>query len=185
MILPIYLYGSPVLRVKTEDFDAAGYPDLKKVIGDMFDTLNHAGGVGLAAPQVGLSLRMFIVDLTPLEDEFPEGTPLKRVFINPHIYELSEEEEKMDEGCLSLPGLSEDVWRSSEIRIRYQDENLVEHDEKVEGYFARILQHEYDHLDGIVYVDRIAPLRKQLIKSKLAALAKGKYEAKYRCKLGK
>lgn len=185
MILPIYLYGSPVLRVETEDFDAANYPGLQQLIADMFETMENADGVGLAAPQVGLPLRLFTVDLTPLEDEFPAGTPLKRVFINPHIYERDGEEEKMKEGCLSLPGLNEEVLRPGRIRIRYQDENLQEHDQEIEGYLARVIQHEYDHVDGIMFVDRISPLRKNLIKSKLAAFAKGKHNAAYRCKLGK
>ncbi len=185
MIRPIYLYGSPVLRVNTEEFDAAARADLPELLRDMFETLDAADGVGLAAPQIGLPLRLFVIDLMPLEDELPPGTPLRQVFINPQIYERGGEQEPMDEGCLSLPGLNEEVLRPGRIKIRYQDEHLNPHDEAMEGYLARVIQHEYDHVDGIMFVDRVSPLRKQLIKSKLAAFAKGKYEAHYLCKLGK
>lgn len=185
MIRPIYLYGSPVLRIKTEHFDPTTRADLPDILRDMFDTLDRADGVGLAAPQIGLSLRLFVVDLSPIEEEVPPGTPLRQVFINPEIYERGGELAAMDEGCLSLPGLNEEVLRAARIKIRYRDETGTPHDREMEGYLARVIQHEYDHVDGLMFVDRVSPLRKQLIKSKLAALAKGKYEAHYTCKLGK
>lgn len=185
MILPIYIYGSPVLREVAKDIDAANYPGLQKLIADMFETMVEADGVGLAAPQVGLPIRLFCIDLTPVADEIPAGMPLKQVFINAEIYERSGDEVKMGEGCLSLPGLNEDVVRPSKVRIRYLDENLKERDEEFDGYPARVVQHEYDHIDGMVFTDRVAPLRKNLIKSKLAAFTKGKYRASYRCKLAK
>lgn len=185
MILPIYIYGSPVLREVAKDIDTANYPNLQKLIADMFETMVDADGVGLAAPQVGLPIRLFCIDLTPVAEDVPAGMPLRQVFINAEIYERSGDEVKMGEGCLSLPGLNEDVVRPSKIRIRYVDENLKERDEEFDGYPARVIQHEYDHIDGIVFTDRVAPLRKNLIKSKLTAFTKGKYRASYRCKLAK
>ena len=185
MILPIYIYGSPVLREEAQDIDVNSYPNLKELISNMFETMEEADGVGLAAPQVGLPIRLFCIDLTPVADEVPQGMPLKQVFINAHIYERSGAEVKMGEGCLSLPGLNEDVVRPSQIRIRYIDENLKERDEAFDGFPARVVQHEYDHIDGIVFTDRIAPIHKNLIRSKLAAFTKGKWRAAYRCKLGK
>lgn len=185
MILPIYIYGSPVLREAAKDIDAANYPDLQKLIANMFETMVEADGVGLAAPQVGLPIRLFCIDLTPVAEDVPTGMPLKQVFINAEIYERDGAEVKMNEGCLSLPGLNEDVVRPSKIRIRYLDENLNQRDEEFDGYPSRVIQHEYDHTDGMVFTDRVAPIRKNLIKSKLAAFAKGKYRASYRCKLVK
>lgn len=185
MILPIYIYGSPVLREVAKDIDPATYPNLNGLIGDMFETMSGADGVGLAAPQIGLPIRLFCIDLTPVAKEVPKGMPLKQVFINARIYERSEEEVKMNEGCLSLPGLNEDVVRPARIRIRYLDEKLTPRDETFDGYPARVIQHEYDHIDGVVFTDRVAPIRKNLIKSKLGALTKGKYRAGYRCKVAK
>lgn len=185
MILPIYIYGSPVLREVAQDIDAAAYPNLQELISDMFETMSDADGVGLAAPQVGLPIRLFCIDLTPVAEEVPKGMPLKQVFINAEIYERGGANVKMGEGCLSLPGLNEDVMRPSKIRIRYLDENLKERDEEFDGYPARVIQHEYDHIDGIVFTDRVAPIRKNLIRSKLAAFTKGKFRAAYRCKLAR
>ena len=185
MILPIYVYGSSVLREVAQDIDAATYPNLKELIDNMFETMFEADGVGLAAPQVGLPIRLFCIDLTPVAKEVPKGMPLKQVFINAEIYERSGAEVKMGEGCLSLPGLNEDVVRPSKIRIRYLDEKLQPRDEEFDGSPARVIQHESDPSDGIVFTDRVAPIRKNLIKSKLQAFTKGKYRAAYRCKLGK
>lgn len=185
MILPIYLYGSPVLREMCQDIDPNNFPELPQIIGDMFETMEYAEGVGLAAPQIGRPIRLFCIDLTPYEEDFEAGTQLKRVFLNAHIYERSDDAVKHGEGCLSLPGLNEDVMRPSRIKIKYLDENLVAHDQEYDDFMARVIQHEYDHIDGLMFVDRVAPLRKNLIKSKLASFAKGIYRAKYRCKLGK
>ena len=147
-------------------------PKIKQLIQDMFDTMYDAYGVGLAAPQVGILKQVVVIDTT---GEDPH------VLINPEIIETSGSQTG-DEGCLSLPGLNESVNRPSRIKIRYVDENFVEHDEEYDGFAARVIQHEYDHLDGIMFVDRLSPLRKTLIKGKLTSMSKGKYRADYRCK---
>lgn len=179
MLLPIYLYGQPVLR-KTAETVTDSYPDLKAVIEDMFVTLSNAQGVGLAAPQVGLALRMFVIDATPVADDYPECTGFRRCMINPEILERSEEIVAGDEGCLSIPGIYESVSRSEWIVVKYVDENLEEHIEKVTGWAARVVQHEYDHLDGKVFIDRISLIRKQLIKGKLSQILKGKARCAYK-----
>ena len=160
----------------------ADYPDLKKLIDDMFLTLEEASGVGLAAPQIGKNIRLFIVDCTPWADEDESLADFKRVFINAEIYERSEETDLFNEGCLSLPGLHEDVRRPVAIRMRYLDENFVEHDEEFDGYPARVIQHEYDHLEGKVFTDRLSALRRNLLKGKMTKLANGKYRCAYKTK---
>ena len=185
MIYPIYIYGSGVLRKDAEDIPA-DYPGLKELCEDMFETMYDSDGVGLAAPQIGKSIRLFVIDASPFaEDDEPELKDFRKIFINARIYERFGEEVPFNEGCLSLPGIREDVMRPSKIKIRYMDENFTEHDEEYEGTAARIIQHEYDHLDGKMFVDRLSPLRKTLIKSKLTKLSKGNYKASYRCKLVK
>lgn len=181
MILPIYLYGQPVLRKETKEIDK-DYPNLKELIDNMFETMYNAEGIGLAAPQVGLDIRMFIVDLEPLADDEPKYAGFKKVFINPRIIEEKGEMVKMNEGCLSLPGLSEAVERESTIRIQYLDENFNAHDEEYTDFFARCIQHEYDHIEGVLFIDHISPIRKQLIKSKLNNMLKGKVGCHYRTK---
>ena len=181
MILPIVVYGSPILRAANEEIDAS-WPDAKKFIDDMFATMYAAEGVGLAAPQVGRNVRVFVVDVTPWADEEPELADFRRVFINPEIYERSSEESFYNEGCLSLPNLHEDVSRPVSIRMRYLDENFRPRDEEFTGRAARVIQHEYDHLEGVVFTDRLSPLRRTLLKSKLAGFTKGKYKASYRTK---
>ncbi|MCI7576061.1 MAG: peptide deformylase [Bacteroidales bacterium] len=181
MILPIYLYGQPVLRRATEDIDAA-YPNLKELISNMYETLEQAEGCGLAAPQIGLSIRLFIVDGTELAEDYPECAGFKQAFINPEIIGTSEETVCYAEGCLSLPGISETVVRPEKIRIRYQDEHFQEHEEEFGGFAARIIQHEYDHLEGNVFTDKISPIRRQFVKGKLTNIAKGKTSARYRTK---
>ena len=181
MILPIYLYGQPVLRKETREI-AADYPNLKELIDNMFETMYNAEGIGLAAPQVGLDIRMFVVDLEPLAEDNPAFSGFKKVFINPKIVEFSGETVKMEEGCLSLPGLSESVERKEKIRIQYLDENFVAHDEEYEGFFARCIQHEYDHIEATLFVDRISAIRKQLIKNKLNNFIKGKVNCRYKVK---
>ncbi len=181
MILPIYLYGQPALRRETEEI-TPDYPELQQLISDMWETLSQADGCGLAAPQVGHSIRLFIVDGTALAEDYPECADFKKVFINPEIIEESEEECAFAEGCLSLPGISETVIRPSAVKIIYQDENFVEHEETYTGFCARIIQHEYDHLEAHVFTDRISPLRRQFVKGKLANIAKGKTTARYRVK---
>lgn len=181
MILPIYLYGQPVLRKVAEDI-TPDYPELKSLIESMFDTMHQAEGIGLAAPQVGLAIRLVVVDLDVLSEDFPEFKDFRRVYINAHIIETSDETDTMEEGCLSLPGIHEKVTRSSRIHVQYLDENFVEHDEWVEGYLARVMQHEFDHLEGKVFSDRISMLRRQMNKTKLGNLAKGKVVCGYKTK---
>lgn len=181
MILPIYLYGQPVLRRETSEVPK-DYPELKKLVADMFETLTQADGCGLAAPQIGLSLRMFVVDGTVLGEDYPECQTFKKAFINPEIIEESEETISYSEGCLSLPGISENVIRPVAVKVRYQDEDFQVHEELLEGFDARIFQHEFDHIEGNVFTDKISPLRRQFVKNKLANIAKGKTMARYKCK---
>ena len=181
MIYPIVIYGSQTLRNVSQDITPE-YPELKKLIDDMFLTLEEASGVGLAAPQIGKNIRLFIVDCTPWADEDESLADFKRVFINAEIYERSEETDLFNEGCLSLPGLHEDVRRPGAIRMRYFDENFVEHDEEFDGYPARVIQHEYDHLEGKVFTDRLSALRRNLLKGKMTKLANGKYRCAYKTK---
>lgn len=182
MILPIYIYGQPVLRKESADIEK-DYPNLKELLANMFETMEEANGVGLAAPQIGLNIRVVVIDLDVLSEDFPEYKGFKKGFINPHIIEYDETNtESLEEGCLSLPGIQEKVTRPTRIHVQYLDEDLNEHDEWVEGYLARVMQHEFDHLDAKMFIDRISPLRKQLIKSKLKALLQGRYRCSYRTK---
>lgn len=181
MILPIYLYGQSVLRKEAEDITPE-YPELKSLIENMFETMDHAEGIGLAAPQIGLAIRLVVVNLDPLTEDFPEFKDFRKVYINAHIIETSDETESMEEGCLSLPGIHEKVNRPSRIHVQYLDENFVEHDEWVDGFLARVMQHEFDHLEGKVFVDRLSPLRRQMNKNRLSNMAKGKVECTYKTK---
>jgi len=179
MIYPIVVYGHPVLRKTAEDIDR-DFPDLKILIEDLFETMYYSDGLGLAAPQIGKSIRIFIVDGKALAEDDPELADFRKVFINAHITEKSGELLLMSEGCLSIPNLREEVNREAHIKIEYYDENWEFHDEEYNGFKARVIQHEYDHLDGIMFTDRVSPLRKRLIKSKLTAISKGKFDAEYR-----
>lgn len=181
MIYPIVIYGSQILRNQCEEI-GPDYPDFEKLVEDMFLTLAEAEGVGLAAPQIGKNIRLFIVDCTPWGKEEEECRDYKRVFVNPEIYAASEQTELFNEGCLSIPGLHEDVRRPVAIKIRYLDENFAPHDEEIDGLRARVIQHEYDHLEGVVFTDRLSPLRRNLLKSKLQNMAKGKYRCSYKTK---
>ena len=180
MIYPVTVYGDPILRKKTEPI-TKDFKDLKGFIQNMFDTMYSSDGVGLAAPQVGQAIRIFIIDSTSTDDEEPEG--MKKVFINPQILEKFGDEWVMNEGCLSLPEIREDVQRPESIRIKYLDEDFNEHDETYSGFNSRVIQHEYDHLDGILFVDYLNPLRKRILKTKLTAISKGKVIPKYRIKV--
>ncbi|MDR3218126.1 MAG: peptide deformylase [Dysgonamonadaceae bacterium] len=181
MILPIFLYGHPVLRKVTKDIPL-DYPNLKTLLDNMFETMYNAEGVGLAAPQIGLEDRILVIDLSPLADEDPSFMHFKKVFINAHIIEKEGEEASIEEGCLSIPTIHEKVSRKNSIRIRYLDENLQPHDEVYEGYKARVIQHEYDHLEGIMFVDLIPGIRKQIIRSKLNKIMKGDVNCSYKIK---
>ena len=179
MIYPIVVYGHPILRKVAVEIDK-DYPGLSQLISDMFDTMYYSEGLGLAAPQIGKSIRLFVIDGKPAAEDEPALAEFKRTFINAHITERRGDLVPMTEGCLSIPNLREEVLRESRVRINYYDENWEYHDEVFEGYKARIIQHEYDHLDGIMFTDKVNPLRKRLIKSKLTAISKGRFEAEYK-----
>lgn len=181
MILPIYLYGQPVLRKEAEALSAS-YPELKQLEADMFETMYHAEGVGLAAPQVGLSIRLLVIDADVLAEDYPECKGFKRTMINPVFLEKSEETISLDEGCLSLPGIHEKVARSKRIRVRYFDTDFQAHEETLEGFAARVVQHECEHLAGHVFIDNISAIRRQLNKSKLNNIIKGTARCAYRAK---
>ena len=182
MVLPIYIFGQPVLRKVAEDIPT-DYPDLEQFLTDMWDTLAESEGIGLAAPQVGKSIRVVVIDLDVLSEDMPEYKGFRHVYINPHILEYDDSEtDSLEEGCLSLPAIHEKVTRPKRIRVQWLDEKFDQHEEWVEGYLARVMQHEFDHLEGKVFVDRVSPLRKQLIKSKLKALTQGRYRCGYKTK---
>tara|TARA_R110001592_G_scaffold237306_12_gene496425 strand:- start:25240 stop:25836 length:597 start_codon:yes stop_codon:yes gene_type:complete len=190
MILPIVAYGHPVLRKKANDIEK-DYDGLDKLIANMFETMYEAEGVGLAAPQIGKSIRLFVIDATPFaeageDDDESEVDPtlkdFKKVFINAEIIEEDGEPWAMKEGCLSIPDIREDVVREANILMRWYDENWVEHEERFEGFAARVIQHEYDHIEGILFTDKINPLRRNLLKGKLNGISKGKVSAHYKMK---
>ncbi len=182
MILPIYTYGNAVLRKKTEQI-RADYPELKTLINNMFETMIHADGVGLAAPQIGLAIRLLVIDLAPLAEDNPELGTFKIVMINPEILERSEEVIAGEEGCLSIPGIHETVIRAVQIKIKYFDSDFQEHTEVYKDYIARVVQHEYDHLEGHLFTDRVTPIRRQLLKSRLTNIIKGKTSCSYKVKI--
>lgn len=179
MIYPIVLYGDPVLRKPTEDVEPG--TDLKLLIQDMYETMKHAQGIGLAAPQIGKSIRLFVVDGTVLEDE-PSMEDFRQAFINPVIVEELGENWEYEEGCLSIPNIRESVSRREKLRIRYFDEDWNEKEEDFYGLKARIIQHEYDHIEGKLFIDYLTPLKKRLLKSKLSDISKGKVDTEYRIK---
>ncbi len=188
MVLPIVAYGDPVLKKRGADIEEIT-PEIKELIANMFETMNNASGVGLAAPQVGESKRLFIVDASPFadddeleEDEKARLLKFKKVFINPTIYEEDGEEWAFEEGCLSIPDIREDVTRKPLIRIRYRNEEFEEVDEEVDGLAARVIQHEYDHIEGILFTDHLNPFKKRRLKKKLMAIAKGAVDVKYKMK---
>jgi len=181
MILPIYLYGNPILRKVTKDI-SPDYPNLKTLLDNMFETMRKADGVGLAAPQIGLEDRILVIDLSSQAKDDPSFMNFKRVFINARIIECDGEEANVEEGCLSVPTIHENVLRKNRIRIQYLDENLQPRDEVYEGFKARVIQHECDHLDGVVFVDRISGIRKQMIRSKLNRIIKGEVDCSYKVK---
>ncbi|MCU0462183.1 MAG: peptide deformylase [Bacteroidales bacterium] len=179
MTYPIVVYGHQILRKVAVEIQR-DYPGLQQLVNDLFETMYKSEGMGLAAPQIGKSIRIFVIDGVPLADEEPELANFKRVFINAKIIEKSGELKLMTEGCLSIPHLREEVNREGHIRITYYDENWEFHDEVYDGYRARIIQHEYDHLDGILFTDKVNPLRRRLLKSKLLAISKGRFETDYK-----
>lgn len=188
MILPIVAYGSPVLKKKAVEI-SKDYPNLEELIDNMFETMYNANGVGLAAPQIGLSIRLFVIDAKPFsqdesltESEVKELQDFKRVFINPKIIEEKGVEWDFNEGCLSIPDVHEDIFRKPEIKIEYQDQNFDTKIETLSGLPARVVQHEYDHIEGILFTDRISNLKKRLIKSRLTNITKGNIDVGYKMK---
>ena len=179
MILPILSFGSPVLRSRCNDI-SSDYPDLDVLLSDMWETMYAAKGVGLAAPQIDRKIRLFLVDTTPFFEEEEEGTPVKKVFINPRIMNEEGDLWLFNEGCLSIPDIREDVKRKPIITIEYFDENFTKHIETFDGLTARVIQHEYDHVDGVLFIDKISPLRRRMIKSKLIDISKGRVNVNYR-----
>lgn len=182
MIYPITVYGDPLLRQIAKPIDK-DFEELPKLLEDMFETMYFSDGVGLAAPQIGKSIRIFVIDASSAAEDEPALEGFKKAFINPEIIELSGDEWAFNEGCLSVPEIREDIIRPETVRIKYLDENFVEHDETYSGFASRVIQHEYDHLEGKLFVDKVNPLKKRLLKSKLIAISKGKVATKYRQKL--
>ena len=186
MILPVVAYGDPVLKKKAKNITPE-YPNLDTLLENMYETMYGASGVGLAAPQIGLAVRIFLVDTAPFagdesftEEEQKELEGFKKTFINAEILEEEGEEWAFSEGCLSIPGINEDVFRQPKVTIKYQDENFKEYTETYEGLIARVIQHEYDHIEGILFTDKLSSLKKRLIKGKLANISKGKCSPEYR-----
>lgn len=177
MIYPIVMYGDPVLRQRAKDIEPG--TDLKQLIADMVDTMHAASGIGLAAPQIGKSIRLFVVDGSGLEDE-PGMEDFKKAFINPQILDETGTPWEFEEGCLSIPNIREKINRKEKLRIRYFDEEWKEHEEEYDGMKARIIQHEYDHIEGKLFVDYLTPFKKRLLKGKLADISKGKVDTEYR-----
>ncbi|MBC7389576.1 MAG: peptide deformylase [Opitutaceae bacterium] len=181
MIYPIVVYGDPVLKKKATNFSVEDKEKVAKIIADMFETMYNAHGVGLAAPQVGISKRLFVVDGEPLDEKECKG--FKKVFINPVITSEYGKEWEFEEGCLSIPGLREFVSRPETLTILYLDENWNQHTQEFSGMKARIIQHEYDHIEGILFTDKLSGFKKRLIQGKLTKISKGETDANYRVKV--
>ena len=187
MILPIVAYGNPILRKVCEDI-TPDYPELAKLIADMWETMYESNGVGIAAPQVNRAIRLFVVDTEQIVEnfdeqdkrEYPNEKPVKRVFINAHKVEETGEPWVYNEGCLSIPKIREDVRRAKRVRIRYMDENFNEHEEEFDGITARVILHEYDHIEGKLFIDYVPSLKKRLLKKKLDDISNGKVRVDYR-----
>ena len=190
MILPIIGYGAKVLKIKAKEIPV-DYPELNKLISDMYETMYDASGVGLAAPQIGKSIRLFVIDTSPFDsDDFEQNSgfevkSVKKTFINPVMIDEFGENASFEEGCLSIPNIREHINRKSEITIKYQDENFVDHKETFSGILARVIQHEYDHLEGTLFTDKISPFKKKLIKGKLNNIMIGKVSVDYKMKFFK
>ena len=185
MILPIYAYGQPVLKKVGVEI-TKDYPEIDQLISNMFETMYNASGVGLAAPQIGLSIRLFIADSTQMESEKdPAFKGIKKAFINAQIIEETGDEWAYEEGCLSIPKINGEVVRPSIIKLKYMDENFVEHIEEFDGLNARVIQHEYDHIEGILFTTLLKPIKRSLIKNKLEKIKKGKVNTDYRMRFVK
>ena len=184
MIYPIVAYGHPILKKVSQPI-TEDYPGLQQLIVDLFETMYKADGVGLAAPQINMSIRIFVIDADPFKEKYPEGAGFKKVFINPQVIEFDGESWFFNEGCLSVPDIHEDVARQKKVRLHYFDENFVKHDEWFDGVCSRVIQHEYDHLEGKVFVDRLSSISKLLLKRKLNDIRTGHVDTPYRMILPK
>jgi len=182
MKFPIIAYGDPVLRRVATAIDPAEYPHIKELVANLFETMYAAHGVGLAAPQVGLSMRLFVIDASPFGEDDPSLKGLKKAFINARILEEKGEEWPFNEGCLSIPDIREDVHRQQTVHLSYYDEDWKHHEESFSGMAARIIQHEYDHIEGKLFIDKLSPLRKRLISKKLTDISKGIVDVDYKMK---
>lgn len=181
MLLPIYAYGHPVLRKKAEEIDT-DYPELSQFIANMWETMYHAEGVGLAAPQVGRAIRLFIIDTLQLEEKGKDVAGFKKVFINAQKVEEKGKIWAYEEGCLSIPDIRGDVDRLDTLTLRYMDENFVEYTETFNGINARVIQHEYDHTEGILFLEYLKPVKKAMIRGRLENIRKGKVKVEYKMK---
>ena len=186
MILPIVAFGAPILRKKCVDITPE-YPELETLLANMWETMYEASGVGLAAPQINKAIRLFLIDTSPFveDEEETEEVIVKQTFINAKIIEEKGEDWDFNEGCLSIPNIREDVTRKSTITIEYMDENFKKHTETYDGLIARVIQHEYDHVDGILFTDKISALRKRMIKGKLLDISKGNINTTYKMKFAR
>lgn len=185
MILPVYAYGQPVLKKMGEDI-TPDYPELAQLIANMWETMYHAEGVGLAAPQIGLAIRLFVIDTIQMKSSQEKGdTGIKQVFINAHKITESGEPWPYEEGCLSIPDIRGDVDRPAHVHLRWQDENFVQHEATFSGINARVIQHEYDHIDGILFTEHLSPLKKRLIQRRLESIRKGMVRADYKMKFAR
>lgn len=182
MKFPIIAYGDPVLRRKATAIEPDEYPHIKELVDNMFETMYAAHGVGLAAPQVGLSMRLFVIDASPFADEDDSLTDFKKTFINAEMLDETGKEWPFNEGCLSIPDIREDIYRQETITISYYDENWKHHEETFNGMAARIIQHEYDHTEGKLFTDKLSPLRRRLIEKKLNDISKGAVDVDYKMK---
>lgn len=187
MILPVVAYGHPILRKVCPDI-TPDYPNLNELISNMWETMYHSNGVGLAAPQINHGIRLFIVDSLQIvegadeedKDDYKDEHPIKQVFINPHIVELAGDDWSYNEGCLSIPKIREDVYRAEEVTLRYVDENFQPHEQTFDGITARVILHEYDHIEGKLFIDHLKPLKRRLLKSKLDDISRGRVKVDYR-----
>ena len=187
MILPIYIYGSGVLRKKAREMDIASIDkeEIGKLVSDMFETMRNADGVGLAAPQIGKDIRLLVVDGSDIADMYPELKDFRRAMLNPVFLEKSTEMSEYGEGCLSVPDVHCNIVRPRKVRVRYFDPDLISREEEFDGFASRMVQHEMDHLDGLLFTDHAAPIRKKMISSRLHNIARGKVSAHYNIKLDK
>lgn len=185
MIRPIYLYGSGVLREVAKEVDLSQKEEIKELVADLVESLSASEGCGLAAPQIGVSKRVVIVDGDVMKDVYPYLAGFRRVFVNPQVVEESEERTTYNEGCLSIPGIYCDVTRPKKIKVEYYDENLQKHSEEFDNFAARMVQHEFSHLDGVLFTDLVAPIRRKMIVNKLQKISSGKTSTRYKSKLTK